>query len=195
MLKSSGKFEAVVGFGSTETLIEQSEHAVQSPDMAILDLGLPGKSGIECMLYLKTYFPLIKVLIFSVYDSNDKVFDALQSGADGYLLKQESLARILESIDDAFAGGAPMSRAIARRVLLHMRKKEVEYTQPEISFFQLSSKELEVLEALSTGKLYKEIAQDLDTSIDMIKQYAHQIYRKMQVQNRTEATLKYLGKN
>jgi DNA-binding NarL/FixJ family response regulator len=191
MFSDTGIFHSVHAFRSTEEVIAHLDQLNPKPDLAILDLGLPGKNGLECMIFLKSVLPHIKVLIFTVFESNDKVFDALQFGADGYLLKRESVESMLDAIEDAFNGGAPMSREIARRVLTSFRPKgESIYSDP----YHLNEKEINVLELLSKGLLYKEIADEMHTTISMVKQHAHLIYNKMQVKNRTEAILKYLGK-
>lgn len=192
MLNFSNNFESVTGFSNTESVLSNGLGSQPQPDLAIVDLGLPGKSGIECMVILKTYFSNVKVLIFTVYDSSEKVFDALRSGADGYLLKQESIDKILAAIQDAFNGGAPMSREIARMVLQQFRNSNDLVNMVVEKTFPLSEKENQVLELLAKGLLYKEIAQEIDTSVEMIKHYAHTIYKKLQVNNRTEATIIYL---
>ena len=194
LLTAEHLFKSVNTFRSTEEVIADIHLLNTPPDLAILDLGLPGKNGLECMIYLKSVWPAIKVLIFTVFESNDKVFEALQFGADGYLLKRESVESMLDAIEDAFQGGAPMSREIARRVLTSFRPKMEPSLDPSPDPYHLSEKELTVLELLSKGLLYKEIADEINTTVDMVKQHAHLIYRKMQVKNRTEAILKYLNK-
>jgi len=133
----------------------------------------------------------VKVLMFTVMEHDDKVFAALKAGADGYLLKRETPEKMLEAIADALQGGAPMSSEIARRVLLTFRESVPERSGTKTL---LSDRENEVLDALSKGHLYKEIASQLGISLNTVKQHIHHIYEKLQVQNRTEAVLRYLGK-
>lgn len=188
MLTNSAQFEGVVSYASAEQMF--SNGAVSKASLFILDIGLPGMDGLECLVRLKALRPDVKVLMFTVMEHDEKVFAALKAGADGYLLKRESPEKMLEAIADALQGGAPMSSEIARRVLLSFREKPAAPNNQPL----LSERENEVLELLSKGHLYKEIANQLDISLNTVKQHIHHIYEKLQVQNRTEAVLRYLGK-
>ncbi len=188
LMRLSDRFAAVSAYGSAEQLF--ADAATQQTDLYILDIGLPGMSGIECLVQVKARQPQAKVLMFTVMEHDDKVFAALKAGADGYLLKREGPERILDAIADALQGGAPMSSEIAHRVLLSFREiPAAPGTQTLIS-----DRETEVLNLLSKGHLYKEIADRLGISLNTVKQHIHHIYEKLQVQNRTEAVLRYLGK-
>jgi DNA-binding NarL/FixJ family response regulator len=189
LLALSGQFGSVTDYDSAEAVF--THHAFSLIDLYILDIGLPGMNGLECLVRLKAKRPEVKVLMFTVIDHDDNVFAALKAGADGYLLKRESPDKMLEAIADALQGGAPMSSEIARKVLLSFRD-----VTPVKSFqSSLSDRETEVLELLSKGHLYKEIADRLGISLNTVKQHIHHIYEKLQVQNRTEAVLRYLGKD
>jgi len=185
LLRLSKRFAGLNAYASAEDLF--SDPALDQTSLCILDIGLPGMNGIECLVRLKARCPQAKVLMFTVMEHDDKVFAALKAGADGYLLKRESPEKILDAIDDALNGGAPMSSEIARRVLLSFRE-----TPP--AQLSISDRETEVLDLLSKGHLYKEIAYQLGISLNTVKQHIHHIYEKLQVQNRTEAVLRYLGK-
>ncbi len=188
LLRLGGRFSKVSAYGSAGQLF--NDPAFQAADLVILDIGLPGMNGIECLVHLKACRPAAKVLMFTVMEHDDGVFAALRAGADGYLLKRESPEKMVDAIGDALRGGAPMSSEIARRVLLSFREKPA----LQCVSFQISERETEVLELLSKGHLYKEIADRLGISLNTVKQHIHHIYEKMQVQNRTEAVLRFLGK-
>ncbi len=159
------------------------------PDVVICDIGLPRMNGIECVAHLKNLCPNTNFLMLTVFDSDDKVFEALKAGANGYILKREPSHKILEAIRDIHEGGAPMSSLIARKVmqsfqLAVIKKKEVIETN-------ISSRELEILDMLSQGFLNKEIADKLFIAVGTVKQHIYKIYKKLHVQNRVEAVNKY----
>lgn len=152
-------------------------------DVILMDISLPRMSGIECMSRLKEKMPNAQFLMCTVNDDDDNIFNALQSGATGYILKRTAPAKILEAIRDLYDGGSPMSCEIARRVVSSMQKKRKTSNAIEL----LTVREKEVLEFLSKGFLYKEIAVELFISKATVKQHIHNIYEKLHVQTRTEA--------
>lgn len=155
-------------------------------DIVIMDINLPGMSGIDCIRNIKEKCPSTQFMMFTVYENDEKVLQALQAGATGYLLKRTEPQRILESIKELNQGGSPMSSSIARKVLnifVHEKKR----TKKEI----LSDRENEVLELLANGLLYKEIAERLFIGHGTVRQHIHNIYEKLHVHNRTEAVNKY----
>lgn len=156
------------------------------PDVALIDISLPGMSGIQLVKYLSEHFPKTLSLICTVYSDDEKVFQALEAGANGYILKTTAPEKIIEAIFEVVNGGAPMSSQVARKVVQTFRKKE--------AVLQLTDRERQVLELLSKGLLYKEIAAQLNVSPDTIKKHCFNIYEKMHVKNRTEALNKYFGK-
>ncbi|MBT1690821.1 response regulator [Dawidia soli] len=158
------------------------------PDVVVMDISLPGMSGIECMRQVKAVRPEIQFLMFTVYEDSEQIFLALSSGANGYLLKNASPDKIVEAIRELHGGGAPMSAAIARKVVGSFRPAEV---VPGSS--SLSAREREVLDYLAKGLLYKEIGDKLGISTGTVRQHIHHIYRKLHVQNRTEALNKAFG--
>lgn len=174
---------------------ENAESAVQTlpvlqADIVLMDINLPGMSGIDCIRSIKQKCPSTQFMMFTVYENDEKVLQALQAGAAGYLLKRTDPLRIIESIKELNQGGSPMSSSIARKVLnifIHEKKR----TKKEI----LSNRENEVLELLADGLLYKEIAERLFISHGTVRQHIHNIYEKLHVSNRTEAVNKYFDRN
>src|SRR6185436_13561399 len=153
------------------------------PDVVLMDINLPGKNGIDCVRELVEKIPATQFMMCTVYDDDDNIFEALRAGATGYLLKRTSPAQILEAIRDLREGGSPMSGEIARRVVESLHKKN----QPAAATEILTQREKEILDYLSKGFLYKEIAAELFISMDTVKKHIHNIYEKLQVQTRTEA--------
>lgn len=162
--------------------------AHQPADILIVDIGLPRASGIEAIRYLAQYCPAMQFCMFTVYEDDEKIFSSLQAGAKGYVLKSASTSRIVESIRELYAGGSPMSPTIARRIIDVFKKMEV---TPVVKALPLTMRELELLELLSKGLLYKEIADRLGITTGTVKQHIHKIYEKLQVSNKTEAINKY----
>jgi DNA-binding NarL/FixJ family response regulator len=165
------------------------------PDVVVMDLNLapPGsgrKSGIDCVAAIKAALPLLQVIVLTVYDDADKVFEALRAGASGYLLKRSTTEEILEAIREVRSGGAPMSMQIARRVVESFRPEG----RPAGELDVLTPREREILGLLAEGGLYKEIAKTLGLSTSTVRVHLHSIYTKLHVQTRTQAVLKYLGR-
>ena len=161
------------------------------PDIVIMDINLPGMNGIECIRQVKDKTPGTQFMMFTVYENDEKVFEALKAGASGYLLKNTGLVQLIESLKELHNGGSPMSANIARKLVTLFRKEQKEATNLEV----LSSRENEILQFLSKGLLYKEIAEQLSISVSTVRQHIHHIYEKLHVQNRTEAINKAFGKH
>ena len=161
------------------------------PDIAIMDINLPGMNGIDCIKQLKTKSPRTQFMMFTVYENDEKVFEALKAGASGYLLKNTGLVQLIESLKELYNGGSPMSANIARKLVSFFHTSEKQTTPIDI----LSPRENETLHLLSKGLLYKEIAVQLGISVATVRQHIHKIYEKLHVQNRTEAINKAFGKN
>jgi len=158
------------------------------PDVVLMDINMAGMDGIECVERLKTIAPEMQIVMLTVYEDTDKIFNALSAGASGYLLKRSSPAKLLEAIKEVQAGGSPMSSSIARKVVASFRKAAPVATQQT----HLSPREQAVLDCLAKGLTYKQIADQLEISIDTIRTYLRRIYEKLHVQSRTEAVAKYL---
>lgn len=166
------------------------ELPIIKPDIVIMDINLPGMTGIECIRKIKQSGTPMQFMMFTVYESNEQVFEALKAGASGYLLKKTSPLQIIESIKELYNGGSPMSATIARKLvtLFHEQTKS-----PDTAAALLTQREKEVLECLAKGKQYKEIADELDISFHTVRQHIGKIYEKLHVQNKTEAINKVYG--
>src|SRR5687767_8597236 len=161
------------------------------PDIVIMDIHLPGMNGIECIREIRSKIPGTQFMMFTVYENDEKVFEALKAGASGYLLKNTGLLQLIAALKELYNGGSPMSANIARK-LVSLFQNEHADTQPTT---ELSKRENEILQLLSKGLLYKEIADQLGISVGTVRQHIHKIYEKLHVQNRTEALNKAFGKN
>lgn len=165
-----------------------SQFSVEIPDIALVDIGLPGISGIEGTRIFKQRFPAIQVIILTVYDDDERIFQALCAGAFGYLLKNTPPARLIECIREVADGGAPVSPEIARRVITLFQKiRPLE--QPET---QLTPHELRILKLLVDGHNYKTAAAELRVSINTISFHMRRIYEKLHVHSKSEAVAKAL---
>lgn len=165
------------------------ELLAKTPKVVLMDIQMPGMSGIECVAKLKAACPDVLVLMVTVYDHNDRVFEALAAGASGYLLKRDAPTRLIEALDDVLSGGSPMSSAIARKVVQFFHK---EPTSPNRDL-HLTPRETQILDLLVKGSLYKEIAWELNIGMETVRTHLHNIYTKLHVRTRTEAVVKYLG--
>jgi DNA-binding NarL/FixJ family response regulator len=162
----------------------------QTPNVALVDINLPGMSGIELVTKLKLAVPGLEMLILTSYEESQLIFRALRAGASGYLLKKMIPTELIAAIELVHAGGAPMSVQIARQVVDYFHHR-VPQTVSDLT--KLSKREQEVLALLAKGYLYKEISDQLGISVSTVKSHLKQIYEKLHVQTRTEATAKFLG--
>ena len=177
--------------GTFKTGEEALEHLPEiKPDIVIMDINLPGMNGIECIRQLKDKSPGTQFMMFTVYENDDKVFEALKAGASGYLLKNTGLLHIAESVKELHEGGSPMSANIARKMVNLFRDNDKK--NPFLDL--LSNREKEILQLLAKGLLYKEIAEQLHITTGTVRIHIHNIYEKLHVQNRTEAINKAFGK-
>jgi DNA-binding NarL/FixJ family response regulator len=163
------------------------------PDIAIMDINLPGMSGIDCVRIIKKSNIRTQFMMFTVYENDEKVFEALKAGASGYLLKNTGMSHIAEALRELHQGGSPMSANIARKLVSNFQ--ETNRTETMAGMQVLSVRENETLHLLSQGLLYKEIADQLGISTSTVRQHIHRIYEKLHVQNRTEAINKAFRKN
>src|SRR6266496_799579 len=160
-------------------------------DIVIMDINLPGMNGIECIRQVKDKSPSTQFMMFTVYENDEKVFEALKAGASGYLLKNTGLVQLVESLKELYDGGSPMSANIARKLVTVFRDNQKQTESLET----LTNRENEILQLLAKGLLYKEIANQLSISVATVRQHIHHIYEKLHVQNRTEAINKAFGKS
>ena len=161
------------------------------PQIVIMDISLPGMNGIECIRQVKDKSPATQFMMFTVYENDEKVFEALKAGAVGYLLKNTGLVQMIEALKELHNGGSPMSANIARKLVTLFRDKEKEAAPLE----ELTKRENDILQLLSKGLLYKEISDQLSITTGTVRQHIHHIYEKLHVQNRTEALNKAFGTN
>ena len=161
----------------------------EQPDVVLMDINLPGMSGIECVGLLKDRLPATQVLMLTTYEEADLIFDSLRNGASGYLLKNMPPSELVQAIEQVHAGGAPMSMQIARKVVNHFRQIK----QPKSEVDKLTKREHEILSLLAKGYLYKEIADQLGITLSTVRAHLHTIYEKLHVQSRTQAVVKFLG--
>ncbi|MFI5154998.1 MAG: response regulator [Chitinophagales bacterium] len=187
MLALDGRFEMLQAFTDAESATRELPH--WQPDIVIMDINLPGMNGIECIRAVKDACPKTQFIMFTIYENDEKVFDALAAGASGYLVKKTSSQKIIESLIELYEGGAPMSMHIARKVIESMRDEK---GSEQIDM--LTGRENEVLHFLSKGLLYKEIASKLNITMGTVRQHIHNIYDKLHVHNRTEALNKIFHK-
>ena len=188
-VKQDADIELVAAYRTAEAAA--LELPIVKPDIVIMDINLPGITGIECIKRIKAITSSMLFMMFTVYENNDQVFEALKAGASGYLLKKTSPSQIIEAIKDLYNGGSPMSSQIARKLVSHFQEKQ-EVLNNEAA--ALSSREKQVLENLARGMLYKEIADQLGISFHTVRQHIGNIYEKLHVQNKTEAINKVYGK-
>lgn len=178
--RCKGKYESM-----EETLTDIGKNL---PDVALVDIGLPGMSGIEGMRLLKQRHPGLLLVALTVYDDDDRIFEALCAGASGYLLKKTAPARLLESVKDLMAGGSPMSPEVARRVIGLFRR----IRPPERADYHLTPHETRLLKLLVQGHTYKTAAAELRTSTHTVSFHMRNIYAKLQVHSKSEAVVKAL---
>jgi DNA-binding NarL/FixJ family response regulator len=180
-------------FGSGEEAL--AELTKNPPDFVLMDINLPGMSGIECTRELKQQMPYVEILMLTMFSDLSRIFDALRAGASGYLLKRTSPEALKAAMEEIRLGGAPMSRFVARQILEHFRHFEMvekPAKEPSERVENLSPKESEILKFLAEGCLYKEIADEVNVHIETVRTHIRRIYAKLHVRSRTEATVKYL---
>lgn len=160
----------------------------ERPDVVLMDINLPGINGVECVRKLKQISPTIQVLMLTVYEDTENIFNALAAGASGYLLKRTSKDELLAAIQDVKNGGSPMTAHIARKVVQSFQRSGPSQQASD----NLSPREQQVLDCLAKGFLYKEIAENMGVSYETVHTYIRRIYEKLQVRTRTEAVAKFL---
>jgi DNA-binding NarL/FixJ family response regulator len=186
LLTLDERFEVLAAYTDAESALEYLPG--WNADIVIMDINLPGMSGIECIKKVKRHCPHSQFIMFTIYENDEKVFEALEAGANGYLLKKTSLSKITDSLVELHEGGAPMSTQIARKVIDRIHVNESDHKKNI-----LTPRENEILQLLAKGLLYKEISDQIDISTGTVRQHIHRIYEKLHVQNRTEAINKAFG--
>ncbi|HEY6987007.1 MAG TPA: response regulator transcription factor [Bryobacteraceae bacterium] len=189
LIDGTSPYRCSGAFRTMEEALRQFER--ESPDVALIDLGLPGISGMEGTRILKQRHPSIAVIILTVYDDDDRIFQALCAGAFGYLLKNTPPARLLECVRDVAEGGAAVSPEIARRVITFFQKVR----PPEEMTSRLTPHEIRILKLLVDGHNYKTAAGELNISVNTVSFHVRSIYEKLQVHSKSEAVAKALRMN
>jgi DNA-binding NarL/FixJ family response regulator len=181
-------FRCISQYGDAESALAGLPK--DKPQVVLMDINLPGMNGVECVRQLKQAAPEIQAMMLTVYEDTDNIFNALAAGAAGYLLKRTKSGELLEAIREVHRGGSPMTTHIARKVTQSFQRTGPSSRPTE----NLSEREQEVLDCLSQGFLYKEIAEKLGISYETVHTYIRRIYEKLQVRTRTEAVAKFLKK-
>ena len=186
VLNRSEGFKCLSHYGTAEDGLKDLPQV--KPQVVLMDINLPGMNGVECVRQLKQLYPAVQVIMLTVYEDTANIFSALAAGATGYMLKRTKTPELLEAIQEVNRGGSPMTTHIARKVTLSFLKAGPSPKSTE----NLSQREQEVLDCLSQGFLYKEIAEKLGISYETVHTYIRRIYEKLQVRTRTEAVAKFL---
>lgn len=189
LLNGTPGYELLGAFGNCTNILKQVK--LHTPDLILMDIDMPFVNGIEGLQLLRAHGLQCKVLMLTVFDDNKNVFEAIRSGANGYILKKTPPARLIAFIEDALNGGAPMTSSIATQVL----NMFAENHKSKIETFNLSAREQEVLNLLVEGYSYKLIADRLYISMDTVRSHIKKIYEKLQVNSKSEAVAKTLRAN
>jgi RNA polymerase sigma factor (sigma-70 family) len=186
VLNRADGFRCVSQYANAEDALKDLPQI--KPDVVLMDINLPGMNGVECVRQLKKIAPEIQVMMLTVYEDTENIFDALAAGANGYMLKRTAGKELLEAIQEVKRGGSPMTTHIARKVVQSFQRSAAAVAETE----SLSEREQQVLDLLSQGLMYKEIADKLNISYETVHTYIRRIYEKLQVRTRTEAVAKFL---
>jgi len=186
LIDGGENIRCISSYATAEEAVEKIP--TRKPDVVLMDINLPKMSGIECVRKLKTLLPKLQILMLTMYEDDDLVFQSLMAGASGYLVKRTSPAELLQAIEEVHSGASPMSGKIARTVVEYFQRLQSASPQEE----NLSKREQEILDLLVKGYRYKEIADALSISFETVRSHLKNIYDKMHVHSRTEAVVKYL---
>ncbi|MDP9955671.1 response regulator [Epilithonimonas hungarica] len=186
MIQYTQDYELSGSFKNSEEALENIP--VLSPDAILMDINLPGESGITCVRKIKSKLPQVLILMCTSYEDEDKIFASLQEGATGYILKTEGPAKIISALDELFEGGSPMSGSIARKVVASF----CNFENKKLISEGLTAREQEILDLLSKGLMNKEVASILEISQGTVRKHIQNIYTKLHVNTRVEAVNIYL---
>jgi DNA-binding NarL/FixJ family response regulator len=185
VLNRAEGFGCVSQYPSAEDALKDLPNV--KPEVVLMDINLPGMNGVECVRQLKPLLPQTQVMMLTVYEDTENIFNALAAGANGYMLKRTSTKELIEAIHEVKRGGSPMTMHIARKVVQSFQK-----SAPAQSTENLSEREQQVLDLLSQGLIYKEISDKLGIGYETVHTYIRRVYEKLQVRTRTEAVAKFL---
>jgi DNA-binding NarL/FixJ family response regulator len=189
LVNMSERYDCVCTFADTRDIVKKLER--YEPELVIMDIEMPGMNGIDSTRLLKQHFPEIKVLVYTVFDDDERIFQSLCAGGSGYLLKSSTPEQVLRALDDIYSGGAALSPAVAER-MVRFFQSSVSYTPADYS---LTAKEKETLQQMVDGKSYKMIAEVLEVSVETIKYHVKNIYKKLHVNSSAEAVAKAIRQN
>lgn len=189
ILRSAPDIKCVGAYATAEEALARMP--AQNPDVVLVDIGLPGMSGIECVAHLKKLNSAPQVIMVTVYEDSDRIFRALKAGANGYLVKSSPPEELLDAVRDVDTGGAPMSSHIACKVVEHFHVRAPEDPEKD----NISQREQQVLSLLASGFIYKEIGEQLGISMETVRSHVKNICQKMHVRNRVEAVAKHQAKS
>lgn len=187
LIQSTPQLDLLATFSNADTVKTDTEEL--KPDVILMDIDMPGTNGIDAAAIVKAVSPQTQVIMLTVFDNEEKIFNAIRNGASGYLLKHTPPSEIIESIFDVNKGGSPMTANVARKVLQYFQ------SQPKThkSDYNLSERELQIVKGLVSGYSYKAIAAELFISIDTVRSHIRRIYEKLHVNSKTEAVLKAIN--
>ena len=185
LLSTEPSFEVVGSFSHALDCVDDVKEC--RPDVVLMDIEMPGISGIEAVKVIKTQFPQVQVLMQTVFEDDDRVFDSICAGANGYVLKNHLTTKLIEFINDLQYGGSPMSLSIARKVLLKMQQIQEHVKPGAAPDYHLTNREKEVLACIVDGLAYKMIADKLSISYETVRSHVKKIYEKLHVASLTEA--------
>ena len=185
-------FRCASAYPNAELALSGLPHV--QPDVVLMDINLPGMNGIDCVSKLRATIPALKIIMLTVFEEDDQVFKALSAGAFGYLVKSSRPAKIIEAIREVHAGGSPMSGNIARKVVQSFQTQAAAQKAARLETDALSPREVEVLQALSKGQTYKQIAANLGISLGTVRTYIQRINEKLHVHSHAEAVVKFVRK-
>lgn len=174
------EIEVLETFSNAEDFLKEAGKI--KPDITVMDIGLPRLSGIECMKKIKPQFPKMQFIMWTTFEDDEKIFDALKAGACGYILKTSTTQELIQAITELSKGGSPVSSSIARKVIASFHDTKIKQVE-----YNLTKRESEILDLLAKGYRFKEIAKQLFVSIETVRSHIHHIYEKLQVSSRTDA--------
>lgn len=185
LIRSSEGFILNGAFSGCQSALDNLDYVL--PDVFLMDISMPGITGIECAAKIKSLYPASNIVMLTVYEDDDRIFRSLRAGASGYILKRTPIEQILEAIKDVYSGGAPMTPSIAKRVLNFFNE-----SAPKLNEYNLTLREKEILQELVNGSSYKKTAETLFISLDTVRSHIKNIYQKLHVNSKSEAVAKVL---
>jgi DNA-binding NarL/FixJ family response regulator len=187
LIQSTPQLDLLATFSNADTVKVDTEEL--KPDVILMDIDMPGTNGIDAVAIVKAVSPKTQVIMLTVFDNEEKIFNAIRNGASGYLLKHTPPSEIIDSIFDVNKGGSPMTANVARKVLQYFQSQP----KAQKADYNLSERELQIVKGLVSGYSYKAIASELFISIDTVRSHIRRIYEKLHVNSKTEAVLKAIN--